>query len=102
MHCWLEALLLTYHQMYVQFDRLSLSLLTSSQLQFLWLFKEQRLKVPHWRTQRPYLMAQKVWIYAFLDYRLVMLIEIMFSEIIYYICNVLALIKTEKKITLQY
>ncbi|KAF7829490.1 pre-rRNA-processing protein TSR1-like protein [Senna tora] len=27
---------------------------------FLWLFKEQRLKVPHWRTQRPYLMAQKV------------------------------------------
>lgn len=27
---------------------------------FLWLFKEQRLKVPHWRTQRSYLMAQKV------------------------------------------
>ncbi|XP_057748887.1 uncharacterized protein LOC130967838 [Arachis stenosperma] len=27
---------------------------------FLWLFKEQRLKVPHWRAQRPYLMAQKV------------------------------------------
>ncbi|XP_061372793.1 uncharacterized protein LOC133315228 [Gastrolobium bilobum] len=27
---------------------------------FLWLFKEQRLKVPLWRTQRPYLMAQKV------------------------------------------
>ncbi|KZV16533.1 hypothetical protein F511_11365 [Dorcoceras hygrometricum] len=24
------------------------------------LFKEQRLKVPHWRSQRPYLMAQKV------------------------------------------
>ncbi|XP_073288209.1 uncharacterized protein [Primulina huaijiensis] len=27
---------------------------------FLSLFKEQRLKVPHWRNQRPYLMAQKV------------------------------------------
>lgn len=27
---------------------------------FLWLFKEQRLSVPHWRNQRPYLMAQKV------------------------------------------
>ncbi|KAI4351507.1 hypothetical protein L6164_005873 [Bauhinia variegata] len=27
---------------------------------FLWLFKEQRLKVPHWRTQRPYIMSQKV------------------------------------------
>ncbi|KAJ1397557.1 Ribosome biogenesis protein BMS1/TSR1, C-terminal [Sesbania bispinosa] len=27
---------------------------------FLWLFKEQRLKVPHWRTQRSYLMAHKV------------------------------------------
>ncbi|WVZ19055.1 hypothetical protein V8G54_006377 [Vigna mungo] len=27
---------------------------------FLWLFKEQRLKVPHWRTQRSYLLAQKV------------------------------------------
>ena len=29
-------------------------------LQFMWLFKEQRLTVPHWRHQRPYLMAQKV------------------------------------------
>ncbi|TYK24600.1 pre-rRNA-processing protein TSR1-like protein [Cucumis melo var. makuwa] len=27
---------------------------------FMWLFKEQRLTVPHWRTQRPYLMSQKV------------------------------------------
>ncbi|KAK3038850.1 hypothetical protein RJ639_028572 [Escallonia herrerae] len=27
---------------------------------FMWLFKEQRLTVPHWRTQRPYLVAQKV------------------------------------------
>ncbi|XP_057469803.1 uncharacterized protein LOC130758851 [Actinidia eriantha] len=27
---------------------------------FMWLFKEQRLTVPHWRHQRPYLMAQKV------------------------------------------
>ncbi|OIV97573.1 hypothetical protein TanjilG_12330 [Lupinus angustifolius] len=27
---------------------------------FLWLFKEQRLKAPHWRTQRPYIMAHKV------------------------------------------
>ncbi|KAK7293520.1 hypothetical protein RJT34_16388 [Clitoria ternatea] len=27
---------------------------------FLWLFKEQRLKVPDWRTQRSYLLAQKV------------------------------------------
>lgn len=26
---------------------------------FLWLFKEQRLKVPHWRTQRSYLLTQK-------------------------------------------
>ncbi|XP_027334573.1 pre-rRNA-processing protein TSR1 homolog isoform X2 [Abrus precatorius] len=29
---------------------------------FLWLFKEQRLKVPHWRNQRSYLLSQKVWI----------------------------------------
>ncbi|XP_010266136.1 PREDICTED: pre-rRNA-processing protein TSR1 homolog isoform X2 [Nelumbo nucifera] len=27
---------------------------------FIWLFKEQRLTVPHWRSQRPYLMAQEV------------------------------------------
>ncbi|KAA8537420.1 hypothetical protein F0562_026893 [Nyssa sinensis] len=27
---------------------------------FMWLFKEQRLTVPHWRNQRPYIMAQKV------------------------------------------
>ncbi|XP_052202263.1 uncharacterized protein LOC127808008 [Diospyros lotus] len=27
---------------------------------FMWLFKEQKLTVPHWRNQRPYLMAQKV------------------------------------------
>ncbi|KAM1398258.1 hypothetical protein ACFX2I_015726 [Malus domestica] len=27
---------------------------------FMWLFKEQRLSIPHWRSQRPYLMAQKV------------------------------------------
>lgn len=27
---------------------------------FMWLFKEQRLTAPHWRNQRPYLMAQKV------------------------------------------
>jgi pre-rRNA-processing protein TSR1 len=27
---------------------------------FMWLFKEQRVTVPHWRNQRPYLMAQKV------------------------------------------
>ncbi|XP_047327231.1 pre-rRNA-processing protein TSR1 homolog [Impatiens glandulifera] len=27
---------------------------------FMWLFRDQRLSVPHWRNQRPYLMAQKV------------------------------------------
>ncbi|KAM1377841.1 hypothetical protein FF1_039295 [Malus domestica] len=27
---------------------------------FMWLFKEQRLSIPHWRSQRAYLMAQKV------------------------------------------
>nr|XP_043634327.1 pre-rRNA-processing protein TSR1 homolog [Erigeron canadensis] len=27
---------------------------------FMSLFKEQRITIPHWRTQRPYLMAQKV------------------------------------------
>ncbi|CAH9128835.1 unnamed protein product [Cuscuta epithymum] len=27
---------------------------------FMWLFKEQRLTSPHWRNQRPYVMAQKV------------------------------------------
>ncbi|KAL7613925.1 hypothetical protein Lser_V15G04929 [Lactuca serriola] len=27
---------------------------------FMMLFKEQRLVIPHWRTQRPYIMAQKV------------------------------------------
>ncbi|KAI3724622.1 hypothetical protein L2E82_36405 [Cichorium intybus] len=27
---------------------------------FMMLFKEQRLTIPHWRTQRPYIMAQKV------------------------------------------
>ncbi|XWS24589.1 hypothetical protein CRYUN_Cryun28dG0116000 [Craigia yunnanensis] len=27
---------------------------------FAWLFKEQRLTTPHWRNQRPYLMAEKV------------------------------------------
>ncbi|KAL0341101.1 UNVERIFIED_CONTAM: Pre-rRNA-processing protein T [Sesamum radiatum] len=27
---------------------------------FMWLFKEQRLTVPHWRNQRAYIMAQKV------------------------------------------
>ncbi|KAK6933908.1 Ribosome biogenesis protein BMS1/TSR1, C-terminal [Dillenia turbinata] len=27
---------------------------------FMWLFKEQRLTVPHWRNQRPYVLAQKV------------------------------------------
>ncbi|XP_076948564.1 uncharacterized protein LOC143620853 [Bidens hawaiensis] len=27
---------------------------------FMFLFKEQRLTIPHWRTQRPYLMAHKV------------------------------------------
>ncbi|XP_058220567.1 uncharacterized protein LOC131330850 [Rhododendron vialii] len=27
---------------------------------FMWLFKEQRLTVPHWRDKHPYLMAQKV------------------------------------------
>nr|XP_027091606.1 pre-rRNA-processing protein TSR1 homolog isoform X1 [Coffea arabica] len=27
---------------------------------FMWLFKEQRLTVPHWRNQRPYIVAQKV------------------------------------------
>ncbi|KAF9601778.1 hypothetical protein IFM89_022946 [Coptis chinensis] len=27
---------------------------------FLWLFKEQRITLPHWRSQRPYLMAQEV------------------------------------------
>lgn len=31
---------------------------------FMWLFKEQRLLVPHWRGQRPYLMAQKVDVIA--------------------------------------
>ncbi|KAL8505216.1 hypothetical protein ACS0TY_016436 [Phlomoides rotata] len=27
---------------------------------FMWLFKDQRLTVPHWQNQRSYLMAQKV------------------------------------------
>ncbi|KAG7971506.1 hypothetical protein I3843_07G137300 [Carya illinoinensis] len=27
---------------------------------FMWLFKEQRLMAPHWRNQRPYIMAQMV------------------------------------------
>ncbi|KAL1194958.1 hypothetical protein V5N11_030490 [Cardamine amara subsp. amara] len=27
---------------------------------FMWLFKAQRLTVPHWRSQRPYVVAQKV------------------------------------------
>ncbi|KAK1284113.1 hypothetical protein QJS10_CPB21g00790 [Acorus calamus] len=27
---------------------------------FMWLFKEQRLSVPHWRSHRPYLWAQEV------------------------------------------
>ncbi|KAL4579054.1 hypothetical protein LXL04_015189 [Taraxacum kok-saghyz] len=27
---------------------------------FMMLFKEQRVTIPHWRTQRPYIMAQKV------------------------------------------
>ncbi|XP_054810360.1 uncharacterized protein LOC129311900 [Prosopis cineraria] len=31
---------------------------------FLWLFKEQRLKVLHWRTQQPYLMAHKVDVFS--------------------------------------
>ncbi|XP_044511758.1 pre-rRNA-processing protein TSR1 homolog isoform X1 [Mangifera indica] len=31
---------------------------------FMWLFKEQRLTVPHWRNERPYLMAQKVDVVA--------------------------------------
>ncbi|KAF4389095.1 hypothetical protein F8388_026824 [Cannabis sativa] len=31
---------------------------------FMWLFKEQRLSVPHWRSQRAYLMAQKVDVIA--------------------------------------
>ncbi|KDP36805.1 hypothetical protein JCGZ_08096 [Jatropha curcas] len=31
---------------------------------FLWLYKEQRQTLPHWRNQRPYLMSQKVDIVA--------------------------------------
>ncbi|KAM7489829.1 hypothetical protein LguiB_027313 [Lonicera macranthoides] len=31
---------------------------------FMWLFKEQRLTIPHWRNQRPYLMALKVHLVA--------------------------------------
>ncbi|CAN8258297.1 unnamed protein product [Cochlearia groenlandica] len=27
---------------------------------FMWLFKAQRLTVPHWRSQRPYVVAQKI------------------------------------------
>ncbi|KAL6011895.1 hypothetical protein ACLOJK_002361 [Asimina triloba] len=34
---------------------------TKEELQkFMWIFKEQRLSVPHWRNQRPYVMAQEV------------------------------------------
>lgn len=29
-------------------------------LQFMWLFKEQHLSSPHWRSQRPYVMSQEV------------------------------------------
>ncbi|KAK3154012.1 hypothetical protein QOZ80_2BG0184710 [Eleusine coracana subsp. coracana] len=29
---------------------------------FMWLFKEQHLSSPHWRTQRPYVMSEKAWI----------------------------------------
>lgn len=36
------------------------SILSIYWLQFMYLFKEQRVKVPHWRNQRPYLMAHKV------------------------------------------
>ncbi|KAK7317442.1 hypothetical protein RJT34_01682 [Clitoria ternatea] len=45
--------------MFIRFDGLSPTTLLL-QLQFLWLFKEQRLKVPDWRTQQSYLLAQKV------------------------------------------
>jgi pre-rRNA-processing protein TSR1 len=31
-------------------------------VQFMWLFKEQHLSSPHWRTQRPYVMSEKVLI----------------------------------------
>ncbi|KAG9138414.1 hypothetical protein Leryth_021065 [Lithospermum erythrorhizon] len=31
---------------------------------FMWLFREQRLTVPHWRNQRSYLMSQKVTVVA--------------------------------------
>ena len=31
-------------------------------LQFMWIFKEQHLSVPHWRSQRPYLMSHEVFI----------------------------------------
>uniref|UniRef100_A0A803P252 phosphoglucomutase (alpha-D-glucose-1,6-bisphosphate-dependent) n=1 Tax=Cannabis sativa TaxID=3483 RepID=A0A803P252_CANSA len=37
---------------------------------FMWLFKEQRLSVPHWRSQRAYLMAQKVHVSGAGDYQL--------------------------------
>lgn len=81
--CW------TCHPMHVQFVGLTSP---SLQLQFLWLFKEQRLKVPHWRTQRSYLMAQKVWIYGgptlnFLINKLVMLVLSVYPDIMHYICK---------------
>ncbi|KAG9440983.1 hypothetical protein H6P81_016837 [Aristolochia fimbriata] len=31
---------------------------------FIWFFKEQRLSVPHWRSQRPYVMAHEVHLVA--------------------------------------
>ncbi|XP_051125554.1 uncharacterized protein LOC127247646 [Andrographis paniculata] len=31
---------------------------------FMWLFKEQRLAIPHWRSQRSYMMSQKVDVVA--------------------------------------
>lgn len=34
----------------------------------MWLFKEQRLSVPHWRSQRPYLISQKVLIFYLFNF----------------------------------
>ncbi|KAL3514858.1 hypothetical protein ACH5RR_027575 [Cinchona calisaya] len=36
----------------------------------MWLFKEQRLTVPHWRNQRPNLVAQKVHVSGAGDFQL--------------------------------
>ncbi|KAK1555751.1 hypothetical protein Q3G72_030902 [Acer saccharum] len=43
---------------------------TTVLIRFMSLFKEQRLTVPHWQNQRPYLMSQKVHVSGVGDFQL--------------------------------